>query len=395
MSSYKVIYIDSVSSHSKFVPSNINDGNNYFTYGPGGGNARKFKEYNADVKVECWKSDYKAKRIYEREISGVTFRIFPAHNFKHLGDYSPILLKHLKKELQKNQKLIFNIVNIRHLLFYSVAFKLKDYPLVVQKNGEASAVYKAKITKGIKKLFYLLQIPFEKKAFRNIDLLYILDNKIKEFLPLTSTIIKKQTLGIMPERFIPLDKKEAKNLLKLDPDKKYLLYVGRLNSTKRPDILIDIYKELKKERQDIELLLVGTKVNDPLYNYALDTGAKLYGLIMHTEIYKYLSAADVYILPKLSINLIFGGIGILPLEALLCNTPIVGGSVRNFPEEKIKEIGFAVSEKDQIKEAILKIIDGKVTFSNLREIAIKYYSWENIIRRTTNDYNQILNKYKN
>ena len=50
---YKVIYIDRVSSHSKSVPSSINDGNNYFTYGWGGGCSRKFKEFNPAMTVEC------------------------------------------------------------------------------------------------------------------------------------------------------------------------------------------------------------------------------------------------------------------------------------------------------------------------------------------------------
>ena len=356
--------------------------------------SRKFKECNHYIKVECWKTDYKAKRIYERKISGVTFKIFPAYNIKRLGDYSPRLLRYIKKEMLKNKKVIFNIESFRHLLFYSVALKLKNYPLVVQNNGEAPAVYKAIISKGIKKLYYLAQIPFEKKAFKNVDLMYILDNHIKEFLPHNEMVIKQQTLGVMPEIFAPLNKKMARRLLNLDPDKKYLLYVGRLNSTKRSDILIDIYKELKKERQDIELILAGTKVNDPLYNYARESGAKIYGLIMHTELYKYLSAADVYILPKYTKTHSFGGIGLLPVEALLCNTPVVGGSLHNFPEENRDTVGFAVSERDQIKEAILKIIDSNVTFSNLREIAIKYYSWENISHRTLHDYKEILKKYR-
>ncbi|MDA3872146.1 MAG: glycosyltransferase [Candidatus Marinimicrobia bacterium] len=355
--------------------------------------SRKFKEYNHDIKVECWKTDYKAKRIYERKISGVTFKIFPAYNIKRLGNYSPKLLRYIKKEMLKNKKVIFNIESFRHLLFYSVALKLKNYPLVVQNNGEAPAVYKATISKGIKKLYYLAQIPFEKKAFKNVDLIYILDNHIREFLPHNETVIKQQTLGVMPEIFVPLNKKAARRLLNLDPDKKYLLYVGRLNYTKRADLLIDVFNELKKERQDIELIIAGTKKDDPLYNYAREAGAKIYGLIMHTELYKYLAAADVYVLPKYTKTHSFGGIGLLPLEALLCNTPVIGGSLQNFSHDNRNAVGFAVSEKDQIKEAILKIIDGKVTFDNLREIAIKHYSWENIIRRTYNDFREILIKY--
>ncbi|MBE0651163.1 MAG: glycosyltransferase family 4 protein [Bacteroidales bacterium] len=392
---YRVIYIDRISGHNANSPSSIKDGDNYFTIGWGGGCARKFKEFNPDVKVECWKTDWKASKIYEREISGVLFKIFPAFHIKYLGDYSRSLMKHLIKELKLIEPTIIHITSIRHLLFYTIAMKLKNYPVVVQNNGESSAIYKVHISRGIKKLFYLLQMPIEKKALRNIDLLYVLDERVKSYLPNTNTIIKKQTLGVMPERFNPLNKKEAKQLLKLDTDKKYLLYIGKLNYTKRPDILIDIYKEIKKERIYVELLIVGTNEGDPLINYAKDAGAKVYGRIMHTDIYKYLSAAEVYILPKYSIEHIFGGIGLLPIEALLCNTPIIGESLKNFPEEFRKSVGMPVSEIEEMKDAILKIIDKKVAFDNLRDIAIEHYSWEKIIQNTSKDYKELLTKYYN
>ena len=390
---YKVIYIDTVTGHGTNIPSSIKDGDNYFTIGWGGGSARKFKEYNPEVNVECWKTDYKAKQIHQRDISGVTFKIFPAFRFKYFGDYSRSVLKHLKNELKKNEPVIFHITSFRHLLFYITAFKLKNYPFVVQNNGESSAIYKIKISGGLKKLLYYFHLPLEKKAFRNIDLLYILDERLKAQLPQTNAIIKKQTLGVFTERFNPINKKEAKQLLNLDPNKKYLLYIGKLNYTKRPDILIDIYKEIKKQRDDVELLIVGTNEGDPLINYAEEAGAKVYGRIMHTEIYKYLSAAEVYILPKYSVEHIFGGIGLLPVEALLCNTPIIGGSLENFPQECRKDVGLAVSEIEEIKNAIMDIIDGKVSFNKLRENAIDNYSWKNIIEKTARDYNELVKKY--
>ncbi len=392
---YKIIFIDRISGHGSNLPSSIKDGDNYFTIGWGGISARKFKEFNSEVNVECWKTDHKAKNNYEKEISNVKFKIFPAYHLKYFGDYSRSLLKCLKIELKKNEPTIIHITSFRHLLFYSVALKLKNQSLVVQNNGESSAIYKTKISRGFKKLLYLFHLPFERKAFRNIDLLYILDEKIKSYLPHTGAIIKKQTLGIMPERFTPLSKKEARHILKLDPDKKYLLYVGKLNYTKRPDILIDIYKEIKNGRDDVELLIVGTNPGDPLINYAVEAGVKVYGRIMHTDIYKYLSAADIYILPKYSVEHIFGGIGLLPIEALLCNTPIIGGSLENFPQDCRKDVGIAVSEIEEMKNAILDIIDNKVTFSKLREIAIEHYSWEKIINNTSLDISELRNKYYN
>lgn len=392
---YKVIYIDRITEHSANIPSNIKDGDNYFTIGWGAGSARKFKEFNPQVTVECWKTDYKSDKIYERELYGVKFIIFPAFHIKQLGDYSFSLLKHLKKELRKKENVIFHITSFRHLLFYSAALKLKKVPVVVHNNGESSAIYKVKISKGFKKFFYFLQLPWERRAFKYIDLLYILDERLKAYLPETRAEIKKQTLGIMPERFSPLDKKTARQLLDLDPEKKYLLYIGKLNPTKSPDILIDIFKDIKKDRDDVELLIAGTNNNDPLINYALDAGAKVFGRIMHTDIYKYLSAADVYILPKYSIEHIFGGIGLLPIEALLCNTPIIGGSLENFPQECRSSVGLTASDKDEIKNAILKILDNMITFNNLREIAIENYSWKKIIQKTSEDYKELISKYFN
>lgn len=390
---YKVIFFDSVSDHATDVPNNIKDGNNYFTYGWAGITSRKFKEYNPEVTVECWKTDHKLKQIYSREISGVKFFIYPAIRIKYFGDYSRSLLRSLNKEIKKKVPTIIHVTSFRHLLFYIIAHKLKKYPLVVQNNGESSAIYKVKISKGIKRLLYLLHLLLGKRAFKNIDMLYILDERIKEYLPETNAVIRKQTLGVMPERFVPLPKNEAKQLLGLDPTKKYLLYVGKLNYTKRPDILIDIYRDLKQTRRDLELLILGAQKDDPLYTIAVDAGATVLGIIPHTEIYKYLSASDVYILSKYSTEHVFGGIGLLPVEALLCNTPVIGESLKNFPQNYQQAVGFAVTDPEDIKNAILKIIDNQISFNGLREIAIENYSWEKIIKHTEQDYHELIKKY--
>jgi glycosyltransferase involved in cell wall biosynthesis len=114
---------------------------------------------------------------------------------------------------------------------------------------------------------------------------------------------------------------------------------------------------------------------------------------LHTEIYKYLSAAEVYILPKYSVEHIFGGIGLLPVEALLCNTPIIGGNLQNFPKDHRHSVGVAVSDPGEIKKAIIRIIDKQITFNNLREIAIQNYSWETIMNKTRQDFTQLFGKY--
>ena len=161
-------------------------------------------------------------------------------------------------------------------------------------------LHKVKINKGLKKLYYAFQVPIEKISFKSIDLFLILDERIKDYLPKTNKNLKVEvsTTGVDEEIFYPVDKIEAKKILGWDINKKHILYVGRLNYTKRPDILINIYEEFKKEgREDIELVLAGNEKDDPLYKMAEDSGAIIYPKILQTELYKYLSAADVYVLP--------------------------------------------------------------------------------------------------
>lgn len=389
---FKVIYID-YQSDDKRYPNTLNDGDRFFTYGFASIYARKFKKYNPDVSVECWKADSRIKVIYEKIIEDVHYIIFPSIKFGKLGHYSIKLISNLKKELRSGNKVIFNISSIRHLLFYSIASRLKKYPLVVQHHGESSAIHKTKINKGIKKLFYALQIPLEKHCFKNIDLFFVLDERIKEYLPKSNKKLKVElsTTGVDEEIFYPIDKIESKKLLGWDINKKHILYVGRLNYTKRPDILIDIYKDFKKEgRDDIELVLAGCEKDDLLYKTAEESGAILYFKILQTELYKYLSAADIYVLPLLSEAIPFGGIGMLSVQALYCNTPIVGSTVASFPPSELDKVGMVASNKENIKNAILEIVDMKRNFLNLRETAIDHYSWRNISKQTLISYKQIV-----
>lgn len=392
---FKVVYI-SYNSIDKRYPNNLSDGNSFYTYGWQSLSARKFKKYNPDVTVESWKADPRIDKIYEKEIDNVKHIVFPSKDVWKLGQYSSQLIKYLKKHLEREPNTIFNIGTIRHLLFYSVTIHLKNYPLAVQNYGETSAIYKAKINKGLKKLFYSFQIPVEWYSFKFIDLFFVLDKKISKYLPKSNKQIKIRTyrIGINHELFNPIDKKEAQKLLKLSADKKYILYVGRLNYTKRPDILIDIYEEFKKEgRNDIELILAGHEKSDPLYEKAKKSGAILYGKILQNELYKYLSAANVYVLPLLFEEIPFGGIGLLSVEALLCNTPITGSTVASFPSSDVDKVGIVSVNHKEIKEAILKIINEEIVFGNIKEIALKYYSWENISAEFRENYTEIMDKY--
>lgn len=391
---FKVTYIDYQHGDKRY-PNTISDGDKFFTYGFGSIYARKFKKYNPDIIVECWKADSRIKDIYRKNIEEVNYIIFPSIKFGKLGHYSFKLIKHLRKELKTGNKVIFNVSSIRHLLFYSIALQLKNHPMVVQHHGEASAIFKSRINNGLKKLYYALQIPIEKIAFKNLDLFSILDERIKGYLPKKNKNLKVEisTTGVDGEIFYPIDKIEAKKLLGWDINKKHILYVGRLNYTKRTDLLIDIYKGLKKELTNAQLIIAGTEETDPLQKMANDAGIIVYGKILQTELYKYLSAADIYVLPKYKKDMPFLGIGMLPVQAMLCNTPVVGESLRNYSGPSISDVGIFVDNYEDIKGAIIKIIRNEIEYKNLRNTALGIYSWKNINEYTRLRYDNLIKEY--
>ncbi len=388
---YTVVYIDRNFIDNRY-PNKPSDGTSFYTHGFGSIYAREFKKYNPEITVECWKADPRISDAIDNEFQGVCYRMFPSWNLGKIGQYSPKMIRFLKKWANLNPYTVYNISSFDHLLFYFLALNLKNYPLVVQNHGEATALYKTSISKGLKKIYFKLLTHLEKRCFKNIDLLYVLDERIKNWLPNgpRQFPVKVSTTGIDEEIFIPLDKTDAKKLIGLNPQKKYLLYVGRLNLTKRPDLLIDVYSAMKKERNDIELILAGHETTDPFYTKARESGAILFGVIKQNEIYKYLSAASVYVLAQLDKSIPFGGIGMLSVQALLCNTPIVGETVKNIPSEIRDKVGIVADSESTIYTCLRSIINGSIKFENLRKLAIEHYSWRNIANHTRMHYDSII-----
>jgi glycosyltransferase involved in cell wall biosynthesis len=389
-----VIYIDYNFVDSRY-PNSLADGDRHYTYGFGSSHGRWFKKYNPDVNVECWKADSRDKTISIRDIEGVKHIIFPSLSFSRFGNYSASLLRHLKKTLKQGEITIFNVSSIKHLLFYSVALKLRDHPLVVQHHGETTVVYKYLNAKGIKKFRYWFLLPLERKTLQMIDLFFVLDLALKEYMPanLDTITYKVRPTGINPDIFFEIDKRSAKENLGLDTTKKFILYVGRLNLTKHPDLLMEVVADIRQTRPEVELILAGHEKSDPYYNMAVKSGALLYGKILQTELYKYLAAADVYVLAKLDESIPFGGIGELSVQALYCGTPIAGSTVKCFPAETREQVGIVANDHASLKNALLHILDNPGDYTGLREKAMKYYSWENIAKATMNDYRECIDKY--
>lgn len=395
MSSYRVIYVDYNFTANNY-PNRPEDGESFYTHGFGGLYAREFKKFNPDLQVECWKTDSRIKKVYTKEISGVKFIVFPSLYILKLGDFSITLIRHLRKTLRSSGfRLVINISSCDHLLFYSIAPYLKKVPLVVQSHGESPARYSFFHKKGIRKLKAAIRYLLEKRAFKEVDWFYGLDEDITDWLPhrYKMTNFSVQTTGVNPELFPQTDKLKARKQLGLDECKKYILSIGKLDMTKRPDILLAAFKIVKNDLPDVELLICGAKETDLYYQEAIDAGATVKGLILQMDIFIYLSASDVYILPDLSHEHKYGGIGMLPVQSMMCNTPVVGNSIKNLPISIRDKMGIIASDAGTISQGVRKILSKQYEASDLRQNAIHYYSWERIAQQTRKNYDKIFLKY--
>ncbi|MCF8296002.1 MAG: glycosyltransferase family 4 protein [Saprospiraceae bacterium] len=387
----RVIYIDFNDCSGKY-PNSINDGDAFFTHGFGGLFAREFKKYNQDFDVECWKADSRIKIKYCKTISGVKFCVFPAINFYKLGFLSFALAKEIKK-IQPGETLI-NVSTGRHLLFLQIAPLCRRIALVVQHHGETTSIFDIKNRKGfLSKLRALFTLIPENLAFGFVNHYFVLDNRVTDYFPSSfKGTYSVQTTGVDPDLFKPINKNEARRMLGLAEDKMYILYIGRIGDHKRFDLLLDVFRELKQERNDIQLLVAGNRPGDQYEKEAREMEGIIYGVISQTEIYKYLSAADVYVLPGLKSIHTFGGVGMLPLQAGLCKTPAVGATLESVKQDKDYQIGIYANGKEAIKEGIIDVLKGSFPVNHLRENIIERFSWEQISVNTRSVYLKILLK---
>jgi glycosyltransferase involved in cell wall biosynthesis len=182
-------------------------------------------------------------------------------------------------------------------------------------------------------------------------------------------------------------------MLGWEQDKKYILYVGKLYKYKQVGELLEIWAEIKKDRPDVELVLVGNEPKgswgEEYYDMAVEYGALIVGRVLNTELYKYYSAADVYVLLALRDDN-FGGTGIAPLESLACNTPVVTNSMRNYFGDNADEICEMPETLEGYKTAILKVIDNHDKYRNMRESVDKYYSHEAVVERAEKVFREVL-----
>jgi glycosyltransferase involved in cell wall biosynthesis len=345
---------------------------------------------------ECWRP-YGSfiKKPYEGYLKGIKHRVFPSSHIKikkiFALEYSLIMFKELKKEI-KNNNVILHIHDGHSNFITWLLLKLyrSNVPIIYQHRGGWFSIFEYGYSSNpLKQLNYF----FQKKALKS--LYFYFSGSQVEFAFLKNALKMSNCDFLMDgvdfSVFKPsVNKTSVRKKLELPLNICLLLHVGRYNTTKGLDKLILAYEGIKRERDDIALILVGGYKSDELFSAACNSGAIIRESISENELLEYYQASDIYLM-LVTNKLIekFGGFGLAPIQALACGLPVMSPNLIHYPGsiEEREKIGITLDiNMDGVADKIIEMITIIKQYNECREFAKKYFDINDSVHKILDKY---------
>jgi len=188
------------------------------------------------------------------------------------------------------------------------------------------------------------------------------------------------------ERIRPATTKEKLALrqeLRLPPEKKILIFCGRLNRVKGWPLMIESFAEIHRRAPATLLLIVGDGEDRSEVQRAVDArgfgdSVILTGFVDKNTVAKYLRAADLYAVCSLT-----EGWSLSMLEALASGLPLVCTPVSGASDMiRCGENGLVMSDRDPIRyaEGVLQVLDWPGAGAKSAEL-VDLYALKHLRRR--------------
>ncbi|SEA76754.1 Glycosyltransferase involved in cell wall bisynthesis [Thalassobacillus cyri] len=175
-----------------------------------------------------------------------------------------------------------------------------------------------------------------------------LQKQIIEDFHVDSNNVRLMSMGVDRSVFAPIPKFKAKKETAFDIEGFHILFVGNHIREKGLMELLESYQQLKAQYDYLRLHLIGSQKNQEFLeelNQRIEEkriiGVSLHGPKNQEELSKYMAAADVLVLPSYS-----EGFGLVALEAMSANTPVVGSDVGGLSHLLAENAGILVKPKD-------------------------------------------------
>lgn len=228
----------------------------------------------------------------------------------------------------------------------------------------------------------------------------IKDGIIKLYnIPVQKIIVIENGANI--ELFKPMDKEEVKKELKLDPNTRYVCFVGNLAPWQGVEYLIRSSKSIIREVPNTRFLIVGDGL---MKNELVELSKKIgvfnnfifTGAIPYKEIPNYINASDVCLAPFIRKR------NASPLklyEYMACGKPVVASDIIGVGDLLEREnAGIAVTPEnpEELAAAVLKLLRNKKSRDEMgrngKEYVIKNNSWESVAKKLVEVFKESINE---
>ena len=342
--------------------------------------------------VVYYMSQEKSEKVFTHKYGHSIIRI-PAKKINFLHEpiiYSQELVKSIKKNYE-----ICNFVSGYYVMYkipdmfdYTV-FKLnKKMPIIARwAGGNHSWLMPGR--KSIKKA-----------ALQRCD--KILVSSIEEIKVLQEVFcIKKENISqiINPidlELFQKRERSFSVEKISINSDFRYLLYVGRLTKNKGLELMLEVFNEMNSKFEDLKLIIIGDgPLSDFIKNFikTYNLGKKiiLTGRLDHEKTCYYYNIATVLLNTGFS-----AGLPNVIIESLASGTPVittdVGASKEYINEKRCNGILIKPSNKNELKNAIIRILENEKTFRKFDIDFLKEFSYQEFGYKLASIYSELLRK---
>ncbi len=185
--------------------------------------------------------------------------------------------------------------------------------------------------------------------------------------------------GVDQDMFRPMDREESARALSLIPDRRRIVYVGRLSEEKGVETLVEATALLKKSAPDIPFQVVivgGGALDAPCRSRAAELGLGdsifFAGEAKHADIPRWMASAHVFCLPSYT-----EGCPNVVLEALSCGRGVVASRVGSLPQVISDLNGILVTPRDPaaLAEGMRRGLEKKWDVEVLRG-TMKDFTWD-------------------
>lgn len=376
----KIIHLSFFNSKKPKTHPTVENGY-YYIASWAGQIARRLKNRFPDMDIEVWRAEPEFDEVSFRKVFDVNAYIFPYKKPIVKRTFTYLMWKRLIN-LRKDHNIILNYHSLfDSFTFFSLIF-LKNIDLVFFHHGGLPPGKRFSLKYSLKRI--LIQHYYPKAGF-----VTYLNDITKKYL---ESFMPNNKIGFLPvgadfDEMKPLQKSKARDLLKLDQNKVYAIYVGKLYRLKGVDHILNAYEKLKN-KYNFSVLFVGPKFEgEPdIYNKVMKSGCKYFGAVPWTEMKYYYSAADFFIHPVFDPKV---GFDVSLLEAMAANLPVVSARLNSI-ERDIDNLGYQVNTINEFYEKTELMIINYKDFTNVRDVAIQYFDSNDAIPSKINSiYNHL------